>query len=88
MKRYRVLKRGETIERWHQVGVGCQELQQAAMDYPHTNNTSSRSYCDAWASLADVCARLRGIDKSARSHAWGRRFMCGVKFAMHAARID
>lgn len=66
---YRVLKRGETIERWYQVGVGCQQLQQAAMDYARTNSTSNRAYRDAWASLAEHVPDLRDIDKAARSHA-------------------
>ena len=66
---YRVLKRGETIERWYQVGVGCQELQQAALDYGRSNNTNNRAYREAWASLAAHVPDLRDIDKSARSHA-------------------
>ncbi len=66
---YRVLRRGETIERWHQVGVGCQQLQQAAMDYARSNSISNRAYRDAWASLAEHVPDLRDIDKAARSHA-------------------
>jgi hypothetical protein len=65
----RVLKRGETIERWYQIGVGCQELQQAALTYARTNETSGRVYRGAWASLADHVPDLRNIEKAARSHA-------------------
>jgi hypothetical protein len=66
---YRVLKRGETIDRWYEAGVACRELQQAALGYAKTNQTTGRAYREAWNGLAEHVPDLRDMDKGARSHA-------------------
>jgi hypothetical protein len=66
---YRRLKRGESIERWSEVGIALVELQRAAMAYGRTNSTSNRAYREAWADLVKHVPDLRDIDAGARSHA-------------------
>jgi len=67
---FRRLKRGETIERWREVGEALVELQQAALRQAKTNNKASKAYRDAWALLIDQHAPdLRDVDPGARSHA-------------------
>jgi hypothetical protein len=66
---YGTLKRGESIDHWYAVGLGCRELQQAALSSAGTNQTRGRAYRDAWVNLSDHVPHLRDIDKGARSHA-------------------
>jgi hypothetical protein len=63
------LKRGETIERWLNVGRGLLQLQTQAMRLAGSNSNKGRPYRDAWTGLADHAAHLRDIEQSTRSHA-------------------
>src|SRR4051812_15843280 len=63
------LKRGESIERWHEVGIALNTLQAQAMTFAQSNTPAGAKYNAAWADLASHVPHLRDIDKSSRSHA-------------------
>src|SRR5262249_40815808 len=66
---FRILKKGETLDRWYHTGIGCHELQSAALRLAGTNNTANRAYREAWKALADHVPDLRDMDAAARSNA-------------------
>jgi hypothetical protein len=65
----RVLKRGETIERWLNVGLAVRELQRLAMEYAQTKEPVGPAYRACWEALSRHTPHLADMDKTNRSHA-------------------
>jgi hypothetical protein len=65
----RVLKRGETIERWLNVGLAVRELQRLAMEYARVNDPVGPAYRACWEGLSRHTPHLQEMDKANRSHA-------------------
>jgi hypothetical protein len=63
------LKRGETIERWHDIGRALVRMQAEAMRRSASNIPKGRAYSDAWQTIAAHAPHLRDIEQSTRSHA-------------------
>jgi hypothetical protein len=63
------LKRGETIERWLNVGRGLLDMQTEAMRIGGSNINKGKSYIAAWQALAAHAPHLKDIEQSTRSHA-------------------
>ena len=56
------LKRGESIERWHEVGTALDFLQQEAMAAAHTNQPIGKRYNHEWQELSKHVPHLRDVD--------------------------
>jgi hypothetical protein len=63
------LKKHEGIERWREVGIAANDLQQAAMDAAHTNRPVGKGYNGYWAELAAHVPDLRDLNSATRTHA-------------------
>jgi hypothetical protein len=64
-----LLKRNPFIERWRDVGIALNILQETAMAAARTNEPIGLRYNEEWLGLANHVPHLRDIDKSTRSHA-------------------
>jgi hypothetical protein len=63
------LKRGDSVDQWHDVGLALLTLQVEAMSVADTNQPIGKAYNAAWQSLAAHVPHLRDLDKTTRSHA-------------------
>jgi len=63
------LHRGESIERWRDVGDAANELQAVAMDCARTNKPTGKGYNKAWAELAGHVPHIRDLNSTTRTHA-------------------
>jgi hypothetical protein len=63
------LRRGETLERWLNIGRALVRMQSEAMHLARSNIAKGRHYTDAWRMIAMHAPHLKDIDQGARSHA-------------------
>jgi hypothetical protein len=63
------LKRGETIERWLDIGRALARMQAEAMRQAYTNIPKGKRYAGAWGAIATHAPHLRDVEQSTRSHA-------------------
>lgn len=63
------LHRGESVERWREVGDAVNGLQTAAMELAMTNKAAGRNYNKAWSDLAEHVPHLRDLNSATRAHA-------------------